>query len=93
MQGNKIKRIVHFCLQPTMKDEVFEETDNFLKIHKEMFTSFNDLDLSNVAKKSLFDKLLSLSYYTIRKIKKNGKNKDIDGSWQYRHGGNTGFCP
>ena len=52
-----------------MNDDAFEKADNFLKIHKEMFISFEDLDLSNVTKKSLFDRLLSWGYFTIRKLK------------------------
>lgn len=59
-----------FCFHPsTMKDEVFEQTDNFLMKHKEKFVSFEELDLKNVKGKSLFDRLLSWSYFTIRKLK------------------------
>ena len=66
----KLSGLFTFCLHPnTMKDEAFEKTDKFLKTYREMFTSFEKLDLSDVTKKSLSDRLLSLGYFTMRKIK------------------------
>lgn len=66
----KISGLFTFCLHPTtMKDEAFDKTDNFLRTHKEMFTSFEKLDLSNVTKKGLFDMLLSWGYFTMRRLR------------------------
>ena len=66
----KFSGLYTFCLHPsTMMDEAFENTDNFLKSHSVFFTSFENLDLSNVSKKSLFDRLLSWWYFTVRKMK------------------------
>lgn len=66
----RLSGVFTFCLHPTtMENEAFEKTNNFLRTHREMFTSFWDLDLSNVTTKSLFDKLLSWGYYTIRKLR------------------------
>lgn len=66
----KLSGLFTFCLHPTtMEDEAFEKTAIFLKSNKGRFTSFGDLDLSNVTKKSLFDRLLSWGYFTIRKMR------------------------
>ena len=67
----KLSGLFTFCLHPnTMKDEAFEKTDKFLKTYREMFTSFEKLDLSNVTKKSLSNRLLSWGYFTYRRIRK-----------------------
>ncbi len=66
----KLSGVFTFCLHPsTMKDEAIEKTDIFLKTHKGMFTSFEDLNLSNITTKSVFDRLLSWGYFTIRKMR------------------------
>ncbi len=58
-----------FCYHPnTMNDEAFANLEEFLKEKKEMFISFNDLDLDNVKRKSIFDRLFSFSYFQFRKI-------------------------
>ena len=66
----KLSGVFTFCLHPsTMNDEAIEKTDIFLKTHKGVFTSFEKLNLSNVTTKSLFDRLLSWGYFTIRKMR------------------------
>ena len=66
----KLSGLFTICLHPTtMEDGAFEKTDKFLKTHRELFTSFGDLDLSNVVKKGLFDRLLSWGYFAIRKMR------------------------
>ena len=56
------------CYHPNiMKDEEFVALDSFLKNHKEDFISFDELP--QAGSKSVKDKLLSLAYYTLRRIK------------------------
>lgn len=61
--------IFTFCYHPnTMNDRAFDQLEGFLKKHNKMFGSFKDLDLSNTKSKSIFDKLLSFTYFQFRKI-------------------------
>ena len=59
-----------FCLHPnSMTDANFEATEMFVKQHQNEFISFDDLNLNNVATKSLFDKALSALFFGYRKIR------------------------
>lgn len=59
-----------FCFHPnTMKDDTFKQTEDFLKKYSEQFTSFEALPLSKVKKKSLFDRLFSISYFAFRRMR------------------------
>lgn len=65
----KISGIWTFCLHPTtMKEEQLIATENFLKVHKDKFISFCDLDLNNLGKKDLVSRVLSWVYFTHRKL-------------------------
>lgn len=67
----KIPGIWTFCLHPSaMSDANFDATEDFIKVHKDEFISFSDLDLSNLKSKSFIDKILSWVYFTRRKLKK-----------------------
>ena len=66
----KIPGMWTFCFHPTtMNDNQFEALEDFLKIHKDEFVAFSDLDLTNLKRKNLIDKLLSWGYFTYRKIR------------------------
>lgn len=66
----KIPGIWTFCLHPSMMNENdFKVTEAFFKNHSTEFIGFDDLNLDNIGKKSLFSKLLSRSYFTYRKIR------------------------
>jgi predicted deacetylase len=57
-----------FCFHPNGMDDVaFEAFENFVKTNQ--FISFSDIDISMIGKKSIADRLLSLMYFAIRKIK------------------------
>lgn len=59
-----------FCLHPnTMSEISFQHVKEFLKIHKDQFASFYQLDIKNVKEKSFFCKFLSGVYFTYRRIK------------------------
>ena len=67
----KLPGVYTFCFHPnTMDNASFEQTEKFLKEHREMFISFEDMDLSRVKSQSIFDRLLRWGYFTIRRIKK-----------------------
>lgn len=67
----KIPGIWTFCLHPnTMTEKDFTLTESFLKRHKDEFISFDELDLSNLKGKNVFDRLLSWAYFTRRKFQK-----------------------
>jgi predicted deacetylase len=67
----KIKGVYTFCFHPnTMTDSAFERTEDFLKIHKDEFVSFDKLNTDTLNRKSLIDRILSFIYFFIRKIKK-----------------------
>lgn len=56
------------CYHPNiMKDEEFVLLEEFLKAHSAEFISFDELP--KAGKKGLTDRLLSVAYYTLRKIK------------------------
>lgn len=59
-----------FCFHPnTMKDDAFERVNGFLQKYREDFISFTDLELESIKGKSLFDKMLSWGYFSLRRIK------------------------
>ncbi|WP_034039891.1 DUF2334 domain-containing protein [Wocania ichthyoenteri] len=58
-----------FCYHPnTMNDNAFNQLEVFLKKHNRKFSNFKDLDLNHVNSKSIFDKLLSFTYFQFRKV-------------------------
>ena len=66
----KLNGIWTFCLHPTaMNDAQFEAVEGFLKVHKNEFIAFANLDLTNLSGKTLMDKLLAWVYFTMRKLK------------------------
>ena len=66
----RIPGIWTFCLHPTaMNDAQIEAVEDFLKKHKDEFIAFSDLDLINLRGKTLMGRLLSWSYFTMRKLK------------------------
>ena len=66
----KIPGIWTFCLHPSMmSDTDFENTDKFLRNHKDEFIGFDDIDLSKVRGKDIFSRLLSWVYFTQRKLR------------------------
>lgn len=67
----KILGVWTFCLHPSaMTDANFDATESFLKNHKNEFIGFDELDLSNLKKKSLLGRLLSWVYFSQRKIRR-----------------------
>lgn len=59
-----------FCLHPSMmRDEDFVATENFLKKHKEEFIGFEALEVKHLSDKNFLGKMLSLIYFTLRKMK------------------------
>ena len=65
-----VKGVYTFCFHPnTMTESAFERTEDFLKVHKEEFVSFDKLNIDCLNNKSLIDRILSSSYFFIRKIK------------------------
>ena len=66
----KISGIWTFCLHPTtMNDAQFKAVEDFLKVHKDEFISFSDLELDNLGGKTITGKFLSCVYFTMRKLK------------------------
>lgn len=62
--------IYTFCFHPnTMSDAAFQNLENFLGKYKAQFIGFDDIDLSHYGRKSLFDKMLSWGFFTIRKMR------------------------
>lgn len=56
------------CYHPNnMKDDQFATLESFIKNHKEEFISFDELPKAD--SKSFKDRVLSLAYYTLRRIK------------------------
>lgn len=52
-----------FCFHPNSEnDSAFERTDMFLQDHKEMFISFDEVDIENPGNKSILDWMLSWGY-------------------------------
>jgi len=67
----KMKGLFAFCLHPnTMNDEAFENTEKCLNKHSYEFTSFNAIDVNNIKKKGIVDRVLSWLYFTQRKIRR-----------------------
>ena len=59
-----------FCLHPSvMEEEAFERLEAFLLRHNKYFISFNNLNLDNLKSKDLISRILSASYFTLRKFK------------------------
>ena len=66
----KIPGVWTFCLHPsTMREENFETIETFLRRHKKEFIGFSDIDTLNIGKKNLFSKVLSLMYFSQRKLR------------------------
>lgn len=66
----KIPGIWTFCLHPSaMKEDNFEATEKFLKTHRDEILGFDELSFTNLRGKSLLGRLLSLVYFTRRRLK------------------------
>ncbi len=58
------------CYHPNiMDDRQFEMLETFLKENHQDFISFGDLPLAHVGSKTIFDRLLSFCYFTMRRLK------------------------
>lgn len=58
-----------FCYHPnTMDDKAFDTLEAFIRKNSFKFLAFNRIDLTNVKAKSIFDKLLSITYFRFRKV-------------------------
>lgn len=67
----KINGIWTFCLHPSaMSEENFVATETFIRLHKEEFVGFCDLDLQALKPKNMKSRLLSWIYFTRRKIRR-----------------------
>lgn len=65
----KLKGIWTFCLHPSaMNDEQFVIVESFLRIHREEFIGFDEIDTQNVKDKDLLSRMLSWGYF-IRRMK------------------------
>ena len=59
-----------FCLHPPIMDnELFRQTEEFLKTNKDLFICFDELDLKQLREKDIFSKILSWTYFTYRKFR------------------------
>lgn len=73
--GGKFKEVCisgfwTFCMHPSyMSDLDFKNMEHFLKMHKDDFIGFDQLDLTHVRKKDIFSRLLSNTYFLYRKIR------------------------
>ena len=66
----KMSGIWTFCLHPNvMKEADFKNVENFLEQHSSSFISFDDIDYSSLKEKGLLGKVLSLLYFTYRKLR------------------------
>ena len=62
--------IYTFCFHPnTMSNVAFQSLQRFLADNKDRFVSFNDIDMTLYRKKKVFDRLLSWSFFTYRKLR------------------------
>lgn len=62
-------KLVTFCYHPNvMNDTGFQKLEDFISKHRNEFTSFKEIDLSQ-RKRSLFDRILRKSYFAIRKLR------------------------
>lgn len=60
-----------FCFHPnTMSSKEFAELDSFLSKYKNSFVKWKDLDLEKVKGKKWHDRLLSLLFFSYRKIRR-----------------------
>lgn len=60
-----------FCFHPnTMRDEEFLNLEKFIAKNKNNFKTFTELNSLNIRKKTCFDRLLSIFYFSYRKIKR-----------------------
>lgn len=67
----RLKGTWTFCLHPnTMTDEQFAAVERFLKVHKDEFIAFDEIDVQNVREKDLLSRLLSSAYFLRRKLRK-----------------------
>lgn len=59
-----------FCFHPNiMTDDAFVALESFLQKYASQFITFSDIDLNNVASRSLVDKLLSWLFFLQRKLR------------------------
>lgn len=59
-----------FCLHPNgMTDEDFKATELFLSNNKNKFIGFDEINLSKISSKSMFDKIISYFFFMQRKIR------------------------
>lgn len=59
-----------FCFHPNIMNEgAFIEFENFIKINREYFIGFDEIDIRNVGRKPVIDRLLSWVYFTMRKLR------------------------
>ena len=62
--------IYTFCFHPNiMADDSFNSLENFLRQHQTNFISFCEIDLYKIGHKSIFDKLLSWNFFSLRKLR------------------------
>lgn len=62
--------IYTFCFHPnTMNDNSFSSLEEFLDNHSSSFIGFDEIDVSKLGKKNMFDRFLSHSFFTYRKIR------------------------
>lgn len=62
--------IYTFCFHPnSMSDAAFQQLENFIKHNKSQFISFDEIDLMLFGRKSFVDRLLSWTFFTIRKLR------------------------
>lgn len=63
--------IYTFCFHPNVMDVgAFNALENFLKIHKDSFISFDDINLTKYSKRRLVDMLLSWAFFIYRRLRK-----------------------
>lgn len=64
-------RTVTFCYHPNnMEDSDFDALEAFFEKHAEEFGSFTDVLMGNVSrKKTVFDNMLQIAYFTFRKMR------------------------
>lgn len=59
-----------FCLHPnTMDNTAFIKIESFLIKYSEFFTAFDSINLDNVGKKTIIDRLLYMGYFAMRKVR------------------------
>lgn len=59
-----------FCLHPNyMLEQDFLYAEFFIRKYRQHFVSFDDLDLNNINKKSVVSNIVSIMYFTYRKLR------------------------